>query len=404
MPRLVHAPPKLRFHKASGQFVVTTPEGDTYLGKSKAKARLAYRRIVADWNREAEAEALAAAPLETTIAELCIDYWHHAVDDYGEGSGSLERIRQAMRWLRKAGEDLPLAHFRAARLKAIQAMMVAAGLGRRYINYLVDTIRRAVRWAVVAGKAAGSLAHELDCVESLRKGRTKAKDRAKIGPVDDATFLATLPELTPVVVDLLRIVRLTGMRPGEGCQLRPADIDRTGDIWMFRPARHKNEWRGQERIVAIGPQAQAVLAPYLQRDADAFCFSPREAVDVFHAKRAAERKTPKGQGNGPGRQSRPKQQPGDHYTTGALSVAVGRAIKRINKKRAEHNAEHPADPMPMLTSWRPNQLRHAAATAIRREHGVEAAQVVLGHAHVTMTENYAEKNAKLAAAVAAKVG
>ena len=54
--------------------------------------------------------------------------------------------------------------------------------------------------------------------------------------------------------------------------------------------------------------------------------------------------------------------------------------------------------------WRPNQLRHSAATRIRERYGVEAAQVVLGHSDPRVTVIYAERNNKLAADVIREVG
>jgi len=54
--------------------------------------------------------------------------------------------------------------------------------------------------------------------------------------------------------------------------------------------------------------------------------------------------------------------------------------------------------------WKPNQLRHAAATGIRRLHGLEAAQVALGHSTADVSQVYAERNASLAQRVARDVG
>jgi len=44
-----------------------------------------------------------------------------------------------------------------------------------------------------------------------------------------------------------------------------------------------------------------------------------------------------------------------------------------------------------------------AATRIRKEYGVEAARIVLGHQHVKTTEIYGERDAAVAATVAATV-
>ena len=42
--------------------------------------------------------------------------------------------------------------------------------------------------------------------------------------------------------------------------------------------------------------------------------------------------------------------------------------------------------------------------SVRREHGLEAAQVLLDHSRTDVTQLYAEKNEALAATVAAKIG
>ena len=54
--------------------------------------------------------------------------------------------------------------------------------------------------------------------------------------------------------------------------------------------------------------------------------------------------------------------------------------------------------------WAPNRLRHSAATAVRQQHGLEAAQAVLGHASADVTQIYAERDIEMAAAIMAQVG
>jgi hypothetical protein len=55
-------------------------------------------------------------------------------------------------------------------------------------------------------------------------------------------------------------------------------------------------------------------------------------------------------------------------------------------------------------SWHPNQLRHNAATRLRKEFGVELARIILGHATAFTTEIYAEADRAQAMEVIAKVG
>jgi site-specific recombinase XerC len=49
-------------------------------------------------------------------------------------------------------------------------------------------------------------------------------------------------------------------------------------------------------------------------------------------------------------------------------------------------------------------LRHTFATRVRKQHGLEAAQVLLGHSRADVTQVYAERDEQLAATVATKIG
>ena len=53
-----------------------------------------------------------------------------------------------------------------------------------------------------------------------------------------------------------------------------------------------------------------------------------------------------------------------------------------------------------IPAWSPNQLRHAAATEARAKHGLDAAQLRLGHKHASTTEIYADLNRQRAAELA----
>jgi integrase len=186
---------------------------------------------------------------------------------------------------------------------------------------------------------------------------------------------------------MVSLQRFTGMRPQDVCNLRPADIDRTADVWLYRPSTHKTEHHGRGRTICIGPKGQELLLPYLLRSPESFCFSPAESEKRRKAELRANRKT-KVQPSQVDRSKRtPKRKPSDQYTTNAYQYAVRRACDKAGSTR-----------------WTPNQLRHAAGTEIRKRFGLEAAQVTLGHAHMNTSEIYAEKNLALAVQVAREVG
>jgi integrase len=54
--------------------------------------------------------------------------------------------------------------------------------------------------------------------------------------------------------------------------------------------------------------------------------------------------------------------------------------------------------------WHPHQLRHNAATRLRREYGIEAARVILGHHSLEVTEIYDEKDVAKAKQIMSEVG
>jgi len=54
--------------------------------------------------------------------------------------------------------------------------------------------------------------------------------------------------------------------------------------------------------------------------------------------------------------------------------------------------------------WSPNRLRHQAATKLNADHGIESAQLILGHARPDTTLIYVARDLDKAAAIMAQVG
>jgi integrase len=197
---------------------------------------------------------------------------------------------------------------------------------------------------------------------------------------------------------MLRFQRLTGCRPGEVCLVRPCDVDTSQDVWCYRPESHKTEHLGRERLIFLGPKAQDVLRPYLVHHKNHYCFVPSESERRRNARRREARQSPMTPSQA---KRRPKQQrrrpPGNRYTVDSYRRATTRAITKANRERAERGEKS-------LPHWAPNQLRHSAATEIRRQFGLEAAQVALGHANADVSQIYAERDWALAQKVMREVG
>ncbi len=205
---------------------------------------------------------------------------------------------------------------------------------------------------------------------------------------------------------MVKFQRLTGCRPGEVCQLRPGDIDRSGEVWVYRPGSHKTEHHDRERVIFIGPKAQAVIMSYLLREATAYCFSPAESMQKMREARHTARRTPLRYGNRPGtnRKVRPQRTPNVQYTKDSYARSIRRGVDKANKAILDDAKEFQIDNPTLLAYWAPNRLRHTAGTAVRKQFGLEAAQVILGHARADVTQVYAERDSTLAVAVMKKIG
>jgi integrase len=160
------------------------------------------------------------------------------------------------------------------------------------------------------------------------------------------------------------------------------------DCWLYRPGsdagpqgRHKNAWRGQTRVIAMGPRAIAILMPWLRPgEPAAHLFSPKRAMAAF---RASQR-------------TRPKRRPGDCYTRTGYPAAVRRACER-------YNLAAKAKGLPAI-HFNPYSLRHGRKMGVEREQGSEAARAVLGHKSIQTTTHYGTLDTGRAAEVMRKLG
>lgn len=405
MPKLTR-PPKLSHFKPRNLAYVTWKGKRHYLGKyGSPEAAAAYARFIANMAEAAAGEEAAPEPPRVgwiTCVELGAAYWLHVQGYYtagGRPSDHARKIKRRIDILVDHYGTLPVNEFSAKRLKAIQAALVAEGYSRVGVNERVNGIRRIFKWGTSEDLVPPAVYQALACVPGLRKGRTKARELPPVLPVDDATVEATLPHLGAVVADMVRFQRLTGCRPGEVCSIRPMDVDRSGDVWTYKPATHKTAHLDKTRTIFIGPRAQDILRKYLLRAAESFCFSPKEAAEDCREARHAARVTPMSCGCVPGDKhtKHPRRSPGTRYTKDSYCRAITRAITKANQAR------HAAGQEP-LPSWSPNRLRHAAATEVRRQFGLEAAQVTLGHSKADTTQIYAERDMDLAKTVALRIG
>ena len=167
-------------------------------------------------------------------------------------------------------------------------------------------------------------------------------------------------------------------------------------------------------MIPLGPKAQAIVKEFLKPNLDAHLFSPRDHVLELRAARAASRKTkPTPSELRRRRRAKPATRMQDRYDrrTYQQTVVCGcnRAFPHPTLARIPRAALTP-EQREKLKAWRKAhggcvlQLRHTAATEFRAKYGLEAAQVVLGHAKADVTQVYAERDLAKAREVMREIG
>lgn len=376
----------------SGQARIVVNGRHIYLGPwGSPESRERYAQVCAELARTGRLAQPPASGSGQTVGDVTVAYLAYCGaqpryrDTNGKATMQLGHICRALDCVQQLHASTLATDFGPRALLAVRQTMVGRGWGRDHINRLTSMIQRAFRWAVSEELISATVSHALDTVEPLQRG--EAPERKKVQPVLEDVILATLPWLTPPVRAMVQLQRFSACRSGEVVVMTTGRIERSsGTVWVYRPERHKTLHHGHERLIYLGPQAQEVLATWLQPDApDAFLFSPRAEMErrVKEAKshRPAKRRT-----------GRLREHFGECYSVTSYAHAIARAIARANTQGAA------------IPHWHPHMLRHLAGTIIVREFGWDLARIVLGHRHVNVTRLYAEDNTSKAIEAIRKIG
>jgi len=384
--------PSYRHHRHSGQAVVTIDGRDYYLGKWNTKtSRCEYERLIGEWLANGRRLTADSQKADLRICELVKAYLDFAKTYYlDDGRPGKEYVcmRHAASLMVEYYSRTPVIEFGPLALKAVRQRWVDGGLSRKHINMRINRIRRIFKWGVENELVPSSVLHALQAVAPLKRGRTTAPESEPIRPVPDEHVDAVLPKVSRQVAAMIDLQRLTGMRPGEVVIMRPCDVDRSGNVWVYTPTDHKTAYRGHERHVYLGPRAQEVLRPWLLRPQEAFCFSPWEAEAERNAIRRQNRKTPMTPSQAkrkPKKNSRRAKRDAYDVFSYRRAIKYGIALAKV-------------------PPWHPHQLRHNCATRMRREFSLDVAQIILGHRTAEVTQIYAEADRAKAIDVVAKAG
>lgn len=357
MPRPEGYIPKLCVHRASGRAYVKLDGKQRYCGRAgTAEAAREYNRLVVEWL--ARGKAPARAPSGSLAVLELFEMWAPTLEARLAGSSFRRVLPVLRRDLEALCGDMEASAFGVKAFKLLRSRWVERGLrastARQYSWFVKDLFR----WGGEEELIPGAIHEALSCVRPIRAGKEGTPEKVERVPVEDEAFEATMARCNPHVAAMARVQRLTGMRSGEVVVMRTGSIDRSGEVWVYRPEHYKGKTAGvKQKAVALGPKSQAVLAPWIAR-------RPGASEYLFP-----------GRGDG-----RPFSVRGYHQ-------AIARACDEAGVPR-----------------WFPHLLRNTAATEIRRRFGIEKAQAVLGHANLKTTEIYSARALGIASEVAKEIG
>lgn len=317
-----------------------------------------------------------------TMNDLCDAWTAHASTYYRARKGKSGRADTAaceVRMLREMFGSRPVESLTHPDMLRYRDAMIARGLARTTINGRLSILRVMMTWALNEAVVSAQTKAELTQVAPLKPGRTAARETQPVIAVPDDDIEKTCAVMPRTIADMVRMQRLTGMRPDEICSMRWCDIERIGDVWAYKPEHHKCDWRRIPRVVALGPQAQSMLRRLAGANGtDGYVFAPARAVaERYEAARAARVSPMKTDEDARRRAARiadgmvPRKY-GERWDVHAYARAISRAC-------AASGVPH----------WSPNQLRHSCATAVRRKFGIGAARAILGHSPgMRITDRY----------------
>jgi integrase len=409
MPKLTTSVPKYRKHRASGQAIVTINGRDHYLGPHNSKAsKVQYDQLVNQWlaSHRNPSFGLPQEQIdEPSLSDLMNAYRKWAIKYYrhpdGKPTGTADNIAPLMRRLRQWYGKLPLSEFTPLAFKDVIKRLINEGLSITTVNDYIARVKHMFRWGVSEELVGEPLQRRLDTVSSEHQGRSEAKPKRIIYAIADDIVEETIPRMPVIVQSMVQLQRLTGMRPAEVCQIRPCDITRKDDMWLYSPYQHKTQHHGKTRTIVLGAKARELLKPFMDGEPELFCFNPRRSREIQLAKKSAARVVPLSCGNKP--KKRRKLNGGPCYDVHSYRRAIHRACD-LAFKPANKLAGDDLKKWQSAHRWSPNQLRHALAEQVQGIGDIEAVAAVLGHSKIDTSKIYAKHNLKLAIDTMRQIG
>lgn len=379
-------------HKATNQAFATIPDGSKrktkYLGRWGSEASLtAYRTALRELklpepvidNAIRTARTSISLPQEpppesssavVTVRVLYDHFLTWAPTHYrlpsGKTSREVKNFRDSFKDTLAAVGTKPVALMTKRDLELVRDRMVSRGLSRKVINQRISRIVHVFRWGTEENRTLvpETVAAVLSLLTPLEAYRTAAPEKEPIVGVPPDRVEKVIAVANPVLAAMLTLQLLTGMRPGEVRGIKKKMVVQRDGGWVADfGIEHKMAYRKQRRAIPLGDKTVRLLKTWIAKapTADSYLFRPEQV-----------------------RKSRLK---GTQFSDTSYAHSLAAYCKKASVPR-----------------FAPNQIRHTVGEEVRRTHGLDHVQALLGHKNRQSSERYAPVIQELAAVVAKKRG
>lgn len=251
--------PKVKGQESAVWWLDYTTGGQRHRESSGTKSKQEAQRLLRQKFVDREAGKVVGRPDRVTLHQLR----ELAERQYDlDGRRSAIRLKSAFNHLEtRFGAETRAPALTAARCDAYASTRLTEGAARATVNYELAALRRGMRLAVEKGL--------LGAIPVIKLPRVR---NARSGFFEDGEFAALLLELSPALRPLIRFLRFTGWRRGEGLGLTWDQVDWEGATIRLSGGQTKS---GEPRVFPFGtsPELKGLLETQ---------WKDRNGIFVFH--------------------------------------------------------------------------------------------------------------------------
>ncbi len=237
--------PKYCFH-VSGRAFVTVGGKRIYLGthgtpEGYAKYSKILQALKENDGRFPDGFDINLNDAVLSVSLVTAEFRSYAESRYSDNKNERRRLMLLCDLLDEKFGDVAASEFWPRKLNELRNTFIDRSNARRYVNDQVARTVQIFKHAVSMELIKISQLDKLRTLEPLLRGKTAAKESKRRTPASLESVRAAAGFMSPTSHAIRRVMVSTGMRPFEVISMKPANVNRSGEVWVYVPDNHKTE-------------------------------------------------------------------------------------------------------------------------------------------------------------------